>query len=226
MLRSGAMARRWVRSLHRPRSSLDLKDTAALETKGLAGPHADPPGEAPRAGGRSAGTRTRPWTPSPYSACGKTQRGSRGGQPEPEASRRPFLGTARPGPGNWPRYTEEITGNSGSVQSGESPRRQLRKGHRLRESRRRAREVARRQVGRRVPRRTGPTGLRRALFPLHPKGAGAPRAAPSSAPNRRRSESSLGLSLCLPKDPYSLEPVSGARGSLAPPKALPGSHRV
>lgn len=81
MLRSGAMARWWVGSLHRLGPSLDLKDAARWKQKTQrAHKWTSSAGEAHRAGGQSAGALSRPWTP-----LGK-QLGGRGGTEESSRS--------------------------------------------------------------------------------------------------------------------------------------------
>lgn len=64
MLRSGALERRWVGSLHRLGSSLDLKDTLSWKQKAWQGHTWTPaPKEAHGAGGQITGALTGPWTP-------------------------------------------------------------------------------------------------------------------------------------------------------------------
>lgn len=129
MLRSGALARRWVGSLHCLGSSLDLKDSM-LETKGLAAhtwtPTVD---EARQAEGQSVGALGRRWTPLGTPLGGRTRHRPSGGSLGPRALERSLLGSALPGARSRPRHKEETAGNYGSVQSGESPWRQLRQGH-------------------------------------------------------------------------------------------------
>lgn len=64
MLRSGALERRWVGSLHRLGSSLDLKDTVSWKQKAWRGHTWTPaPREVRGAGGQITGALTGPWTP-------------------------------------------------------------------------------------------------------------------------------------------------------------------
>lgn len=73
MLRSGALEKRWVGSLHRLGSSLDLKDTLSWKQKAWQGHTWTPaPKEAHGAGGQITGALTGPWTPlrkSPGGRC-------------------------------------------------------------------------------------------------------------------------------------------------------------
>lgn len=98
----------------------------------------------------------------------------------------------------------------------ETARHQLRQGHRLRESGLRAYTLGGRCGS------TGLAGQLTALFSLHPeRRAGAPRADPPSAPDKRLS--ALFLSPCVSEDPCSLEPEAPL-ARLGRPKALSSSH--
>lgn len=143
MLCSGAMARRWVGALHCLGSALTLK-TQSVGNKRPGGPtHGHPPQRVVSSCRSAGGHVSENHLEEDATRLLRKQIGAWCTSVAPP-------GHSRPGARSHPSHTEETAGNSDLIERGERLRRQLSPGYRLRESRRRAREVAHLQVGSRV----------------------------------------------------------------------------
>lgn len=122
-----------------------------------------------------------------------------------------LLGSGSPGVRSWPRHMEETAGNSGSVQGGESPRRQLRQGHRLCQSSRPAAGNTPAGLVGGCGSRRGWLGSRERRFHFIQRGL-EPQERTLCQPRPRGSACYLCPSLCRSEDPCPLEPFQRARG--------------
>lgn len=211
------MARRWVRSLHRLGSSLDLKDTVRWKQKTRrAHTWTTSPGEEQRAGGQSAGALGRPWTPL------RKPPGGRGGAAPAEAScswvhlSGPFWAPpalARGvGPATRKKPLETPTGFRAERARGTSSARAI-------DSASPGCGPTRGEAGAVADRAGG--AAESAVF-TSPREGWGPESRSSLVPGQE-AERARSLSLCLSEDPCSLEPEAPF-ARLGLPKAFSGSH--